>query len=49
VLSVMSWDYLEFGNVQNAAVIGLLQTVILLSGILVGRYVLRVKLSQAQG
>ena len=48
VLSVMSWDYLEFGNVQNAAVIGLLQTVILLSGILVGRYVLRVKLSQAQ-
>jgi len=49
VLSVMSWDYLEFGNVQNAAVIGLLQTVILLSGILVGRTVLRVKLSQAQG
>ena len=26
VLSVMSWDYLEFGNVQNAAIIGLLQT-----------------------
>jgi iron(III) transport system permease protein len=47
VLSVMSWDYLEFGNVQNAAVIGLLQTAILLLGILVGRYVLRVKLSQA--
>ena len=47
VLSVMSWDYLEFGNVQNAAIIGLLQTVILVAGILVGRYVLRVRLSQA--
>lgn len=46
VLSVMSWDYLEFGNVQNAAVIGLLQTAILVIGILVGRYVLRVKLSE---
>ncbi|WP_262268888.1 ABC transporter permease [Microvirga yunnanensis] len=46
VLSVMSWDYLEFGNVQNAAIIGLLQTLILLAGVLVGRYVLRVRLSQ---
>ena len=46
VLSVMSWDYLEFGNVQNAAIIGLLQTAILLAGILVGRFVLRVRLSQ---
>lgn len=47
VLSVMSWDYLEFGNVQNAAIIGILQTIILIIGILVGRYVLRVRLSQA--
>ena len=47
VLSVMSWDYLEFGNVQNAAIIGILQTLILVAGILVGRVVLRVKLSQA--
>jgi len=47
VLSVMSWDYLEFGNVQNAAIIGLLQTAILILGIVVGRYVLRVRLSQA--
>lgn len=47
VLSVMSWDYLEFGNVQNAAIIGILQTIILILGILVGRYVLRVRLSQA--
>jgi len=47
VLSVMSWDYLEFGNVQNAAIVGLLQTVLLIAGIAVGRYVLRVRLSQA--
>lgn len=47
VLSVMSWDYLEFGNVQNAAIIGLLQTLILVAGVIVGRYVLRVRLSQA--
>ena len=47
VLSVMSWDYLEFGNVQNATIIGLLQTAILGAGIFIGRFVLRVKLSQA--
>jgi iron(III) transport system permease protein len=47
VLSVMSWDYLEFGNVQNAAIIGILQTVILMAGILVSRFLLRVKLSQS--
>jgi iron(III) transport system permease protein len=47
VLSVMSWDYLEFGNVQNAAIIGILQTLILIAGIIVGRYVLRVRLTQA--
>jgi len=47
VLSVMSWDYLEFGNVQNAAIIGILQTLILVMGVVVGRYVMRVRLSQA--
>jgi len=46
VLSVMSWDYLDFGNVQNAAIVGLLQTALLVMGILAGRYLLRVKLSQ---
>jgi len=47
VLSVMSWDYLEFGNVQNAAIVGLLQTALLILGILAGRYLFRVNLSQA--
>lgn len=46
VLAVMSWDYLEFGNVQNAAIVGLLQTALLIVGILAGRYVFRVQLSQ---
>lgn len=46
VLSVMSWDYLEFGNVQNAAIVGLLQTALLIAGILAGRFVFRVELSQ---
>lgn len=46
VLSVMSWDYLEYGNVQNAAVVGLLQTAILTIGVLAGRYVFRVRLTQ---
>jgi iron(III) transport system permease protein len=46
VLSVMSWDYLEFGNVQNAAIVGLMQTLILIAGIVAGRYVFRIKLSQ---
>jgi iron(III) transport system permease protein len=47
VLSVMSWDYLEFGNVQNAAIVGLMQTLILIAGIVAGRYVFRIKLSQS--
>ncbi|MDF2797295.1 MAG: iron transporter permease [Devosia sp.] len=46
VLAVMSWDYLEFGNVQNAAIVGLLQTALLIAGILAGRFVFRVQLSQ---
>lgn len=46
VLAVMSWDYLEFGNVQNAAIEGLLQTALLILGILAGRYLFRVQLSQ---
>lgn len=46
VLAVMSWDYLEFGNVQGAAIVGLLQTALLILGILAGRFIFRVNLSQ---
>jgi iron(III) transport system permease protein len=44
VLSVLSWNYLDYGDVQKAAVVGLLQTAILLAGVLVGRCVFRVRL-----
>jgi iron(III) transport system permease protein len=44
VLSVLSWNYLDYGDVPKAAVIGLLQTAILAVGILAGRLVFRVRL-----
>jgi iron(III) transport system permease protein len=46
VLSVLSWNYLDYGDVQKAAVVGLLQTVILIGGVVVGRFVFRVRLSR---
>ena len=46
VLSVLSWNYLDYGDVQKAAVVGLLQTAILMAGVVVGRFVFRVRLSQ---
>lgn len=46
VLSVLSYNYLDYGDVPKAAVVGLLQTVILLLGVLAGRLVFRVKLSR---
>ena len=45
VLSVLSFNYLDYGDVPKAAVVGLLQTVILAIGVIAGRYVFRVKLS----
>jgi iron(III) transport system permease protein len=46
VLSVLSWNYLDYGDVQKAAVVGLLQTVILVAGVAIGRSVFRVKLTR---
>lgn len=46
VLSVLSWNYLDYGDVQKAAVVGLLQTVILIGGVMLGRFVFRVRLSR---
>lgn len=45
VLSVLSFNYLDYGDVPKAAVVGLLQTLILAIGVVAGRYVFRVKLS----
>jgi iron(III) transport system permease protein len=46
VLSVLSYNYLDYGDVPKAAVVGLLQTSLLIAGVLAGRFVFRVKLSR---
>jgi iron(III) transport system permease protein len=45
VLSVLSFNYLDYGDVPKAAVVGLLQAVILAVGVIAGRFIFRVKLS----
>lgn len=45
VLSVLTWDYIESGVVRNAAVVGILQTLLLLTGVFLARFVFRVKLT----
>ncbi len=45
VLSVLSFNYLDYGDVPKAAIVGLLQTAILAAGVIAGRFVFRVKLS----
>ena len=47
VLSVLSWNYLDYGDVPKAAVVGLVQTALLATGIVVARLVFRVRLSRA--
>ena len=47
VLSVLSWNYLDYGDVQKAAVVGLLQTLLLVAGVAAGHFVFRVRLAQA--
>ena len=46
VLSVLSYNYLDYGDVPKAAVVGLLQTALLAVGVLAGRFVFRVRLSR---
>ena len=46
VLSVLSYNYLDYGDVPKAAVVGLLQTGLLVVGVLSGRFVFRVKLAR---
>ncbi|MRH28509.1 ABC transporter permease subunit [Microbacterium sp. SYP-A9085] len=47
VLSVVTWDYMQNGQIRQAAVVGILQTVGLILGVLVARYAFRVKLTSA--
>lgn len=46
VLSVLSFNYLDYGDVPKAAVVGLLQTALLAAGVVAGRFCFRVKLSR---
>lgn len=48
VLSVLTWDFLDQGDARNAAIAGLIQTVFMLIGIIIARYVLRVRLSSSR-
>jgi iron(III) transport system permease protein len=47
VLSVLSYNYLDYGDVPKAAVVGLLQTGLLVAGVLAGRFLFRVKMARA--
>jgi iron(III) transport system permease protein len=47
VLSVVTWDYMQNGQIRQAAVVGILQTIGLILGVLVARYAFRVKLTNA--
>jgi iron(III) transport system permease protein len=47
VLSVLNWSYTNDGSINEAAVVGILQTLLLLIGVFVARIVFRVKLSQS--
>ena len=46
VLSVLSFNYLDYGDVPKAAIVGLLQTALLAAGVVAGRFVFRVKLAR---
>jgi iron(III) transport system permease protein len=48
VLSVLTWDSLDQGDAQNAAILGLIQTVFMVIGIILARYVFRVKLTSSR-
>ena len=46
VLSVLSYNYLDYGDVPKAAVVGLLPTVLLVVGVVAGRLIFHVQLSE---
>ena len=46
-LSVLAWNYVEQGSLQQAAVVGLFLTVVMAVGILFARFVLRAKLDSS--
>jgi iron(III) transport system permease protein len=49
VLSVLTWHYMDSGNYQFAAALGVLQSVIMVGLVLITRFVFRVKLERTMG
>lgn len=47
LISVLSWDFLEYGSLSDAAIVGLIQTLVILAGLFLAKLVLRVRLSTA--
>jgi len=49
VLSVLTWSYMETGNFQFAAAIGVVQSLILVGLVILTRYIFRIRLESAIG
>ncbi|WP_157814004.1 MULTISPECIES: iron ABC transporter permease [Microbacterium] len=47
-LSVLAWNYVENGSLNQAAVVGLLMSLVMLAGLILARYVFRVRLTSSQ-
>lgn len=45
ILSVLTWDLVQDGRIANGAVVGIFQTLLLIGGVAVARFVFKVKLS----
>jgi iron(III) transport system permease protein len=49
VLSVLTWHYMDAGNYQFAAAIGVIQTLMMIGLVVITRAIFRVKLEAAMG
>jgi iron(III) transport system permease protein len=47
VLSVLTWSYMESGNFQFAAAVGILQSLIMVGVVVLTRWAFRIKLENA--
>jgi iron(III) transport system permease protein len=47
ILSVLTWDYIQFGDLQTASVIGLVQAIVSIAVVAVARIALRGKATGA--
>ncbi|WP_345751046.1 ABC transporter permease [Microbacterium rhizophilus] len=47
-LSVLAWNYVEDGQLNQTAVVGLLMSLIMLAGLIISRFVFRVRINSSQ-